>query len=61
MKVFETKKRLETIMSKLSNNVLKQIMKNSIDQKNIIDMKVFFVESKINLILRKHSKKNVEH
>ena len=44
-------------MSKLSNDVLKQIMKYSIYQKNIIDMKMFFVESKINLILKKHFKK----
>ena len=36
-------------------------MKDSIDQKNIIDMKMFFVESKINLILRKHSKKRTSN
>ena len=48
-------------MSKSSNDILKQIMKNSIDQENIVDMKVFFVESKINLILRKHFKKRTSN
>ena len=47
-------------MSKSNNDLLKQIMKNSIHQKNIIVMKVFFVESKINLILRKHFKEKRE-
>ena len=48
-------------MSKLSNDVTKQIMKDFIDQKNIIDIKVFFVESKINLILKKHFKKKTSN
>ena len=48
-------------MSKLSNDVTKQIMKDFIDQKNIIDIKVFFVESKINLILKKHFKKRTSN
>ena len=44
-------------MSKSSNDISKQIMKNSIDQEDIVDIKMFFVESKIDLILRKHFKK----
>ena len=48
-------------MSKLSKNILKQIMNNTIDQNNIIDMKMFFVELKINLILRKHFKKKTSN
>ena len=36
-------------------------MKDSIDQKVIIDMKMFFVESKINLILKKDFKKRTSN
>ena len=48
-------------MSKSSNDLSKQIMKNSIYQKNIIDIKVFFVESKRNLILKKQFKKRTSN
>ena len=48
-------------MSKSSNDILKQIMKDLIDQENIVDIKVFFVESKINLILKKHFKKRTSN
>ena len=48
-------------MSKSSNDLSKQIMKNAVCQKNIIDIKVFFVQSKINLILRKHFKKKTSN
>ena len=48
-------------MSKSSNDLSKQIMKDSICQEDIVDMKVFFVESKINLILRKHSRKKTSN
>ena len=37
------------------------MMKNSIDQKDIIDIKVFFFESKMNLILKKHFKKRTSN
>ena len=60
-KVFETKERLKTIMSKSNNHISKQIMKDSIDQENIVDIKVFFVESKINLIMKKHFKKRTSN
>ena len=36
-------------------------MKDSICQKNIVVMKVFFVELKINLILKKHFKKRTSN
>ena len=36
-------------------------MKDSIDQEDIVNMKVFFVELKINLILRKHFKKRTSN
>ena len=48
-------------MSKSSNDISKQIMNDTIDQDDIVDMKVFFVESKINLILKKHSKKRTSN
>ena len=48
-------------MSKLSNDISKQIMNDTIDQNDIIDMKVFFVESKINLILRKYFRKKTSN
>ena len=48
-------------MSKSSNDISKQIMNDTIDQDDIIDMKVFFVESKINLILKKHFKKKTSN
>ena len=44
-------------MSKLNNDLSKQIMKDLICQKDIIVIKMFFVELKINLILKKHFKK----
>ena len=36
-------------------------MNDTIDQNDIIDMKMFFVESKINLILKKHFKKRTSN
>ena len=48
-------------MSKLNSDLSKQIIEDSIYQKDIVDMKVFFVESKINLILKKHSKKRTSN
>ena len=48
-------------MSKSSNDISKQIMNDTIDQNDIVDKKVFFVESKINLILRKHFKKKTSN
>ena len=48
-------------MSKLSNDILKQIINDTIDQNDIVDIKVFFVKSKIDLILRKHFKKRTSN
>ena len=48
-------------MSKSSNDISKQIMNDTIDQNDIVDKKVFFVESKINLILKKHFKKKTSN
>ena len=48
-------------MSKSNNDILKQIMNDTINQNDIVDMKVFFVELKINLILRKHFKKRTSN
>ena len=48
-------------MSKSSNDISQQIMNDTIDQNDIVDKKVFFAESKIDLILRKHSKKRTSN